>query len=300
MRRSASGEKERTTALSRSASCARRAATRNSRRKGRGEGPGFSSTRERPGEPYLRKTSRSVGTNPWSSPRTIGVSRSSGIVRVASGTRRPAKTISASWCTTASPSSVSRTSSSNASAPSASARSKLSKVFSSAFVGEPRCPTTRVGEASKKFMLAGLSSRYMSRFARERPEGVVRHRRAARPLPEGPFAVPLSTIDWLVPRQSPGARYGALRDLLGRPPKSPHLRRAKQGFQREPFVREALALLRARLAPGAGAAALERRYDGGVWLALFLTEVGADGALLHLHHAGDVLLARWEKTLVAI
>src|ERR1035437_2266620 len=200
------------------------------------------------------------------------------MVTVASGTRRLPRTNSASWCTTASPSSVSRTSSSNASAPSASARSKLSKVFSSAFVGEPRCPTTRVGEASKKFMLAGLSSRYMSRFARERPEGVVRRRRAARPLPEGPFAVPLSTIDWLVSRESPAARYVALRDLLGRPPKDPDLRRAKQGFQREPFVREALALLRPRLRP----------------------EVGADGALLHLHHAGDVLLARWEKTLVAI
>ncbi len=138
----------------------------------------------------------------------------------------------------------------------------------------------------------------MSRSARGRPEGVVRRRRAARPLPEGPFAVPLSTIDWLVSRESPAARYVALRDLLGRPPKDPDLKRAKQGFSREPFVREALALLATRLAPGAGATALERRYDGGVWLALFLTEVGADGALLHLHHAGDVLLARWEKTLV--
>jgi hypothetical protein len=37
-----------------------------------------------------------------------------------------------------------------------------------------------------------------------------------------------------------------------------------------------------------------------VWLALFLTEIGGDGALPILHHAGDVLLARWEKVLVAI
>jgi len=140
----------------------------------------------------------------------------------------------------------------------------------------------------------------MLRPARPRPGGAPRLRSAVRSLPEGPFPVPLSTIDWLVSRESPAARYVALRDLLGRPPKDPDLRRAKQGFQREPFVREALALLRTRLVPGAGAAALERRYDGGVWLALFLTEVGADGALLHLHHAGDVLLARWEKTLVAI
>jgi hypothetical protein len=119
-------------------------------------------------------------------------------------------------------------------------------------------------------------------------------------LPEGPFPVPLSTIDWLVSRESPAARYVALRDLLGRPAKDPDLRKAKQGLAREPFVREALALLRTRLVPGAGAAALERRYDGGVWLALFLTETGGDGALPYLHRAGDVLLARWEKTLVAI
>src|SRR5258708_2424626 len=98
-------------------------------------------------------------------------------------------------------------------------------------------------------MVAGLSSRDMSRSARGRPEGVVRRRRAVRPLPEGPFAVPLSTIDWLVSRESPAARYVALRDLLGRPPKDPDLKRAKQGFGREPFVRESLALLRAKLAP---------------------------------------------------
>jgi hypothetical protein len=94
----------------------------------------------------------------------------------------------------------------------------------------------------------------------------------------------------------------ALRDLLGRPPKDPDLKKAKQGFARDPAVRDMLALLRARLepGPGAGAAGLERRYDGGLWLALFLTEMGADGALPLLHHAGDVLLARWEKVLVAI
>ena len=71
----------------------------------------------------------------------------------------------------------------------------------------------------------------------------MRRRRAVQPLPEGPFAVPLSTIDWLVSRESPAARYVALRDLLGRPAKDPDLRKAKQGLAREPFVREALALL---------------------------------------------------------
>ena len=142
----------------------------------------------------------------------------------------------------------------------------------------------------------------MPRPVREKPTGVPRPRGAIKPLPDGPFPVPLSTIDWLVSRESPAARFVALRDLLGRPKKDPDLRKAKQGFQREPFVRDMLGLLRARLEPGSGAgvAGLERRYDGGVWLALFLTEMGGDGALPLLHHAGDVLLARWEKVLVAI
>jgi hypothetical protein len=142
----------------------------------------------------------------------------------------------------------------------------------------------------------------MSRTVRAKPAAVPRPRGAVKPLPDGPLPVPLSTIDWLVSRESPAARFVALRDLLGRPPKDPDLKRAKQGFAREPFVREMLGLLRARLepGPGAGAAGLERRYDGGAWLALFLTEIGADGTLPLLHHAGDVLLARWEKVLVAI
>lgn len=142
----------------------------------------------------------------------------------------------------------------------------------------------------------------MSRLARGKAGGVPRPRGAVKRLADGPFPVPLSTIDWLVSRESPAARFVALRDLLGRPQKDPDLRKAKQGFSRDTFVHDMLGLLRARLAPGpgAGAAGLERRYDGGVWLALFLTEVGGDGALPLLHHAGDVLLARWEKVLVAI
>ena len=142
----------------------------------------------------------------------------------------------------------------------------------------------------------------MPRPVRKKPEVVPRPRGVVKPLPDGPFPVPLSTIDWLVSRESPAARFVALRDLLGRPAKDPDLKKAKQGFARDPFVRDVLGLLRARLEPGsgAGAAGLERRYDGGLWLALFLTETGADGALPLLHHAGDVLLARWEKVLVAI
>ena len=142
----------------------------------------------------------------------------------------------------------------------------------------------------------------MPRPVREKPAAVPRPRGAVKPLSGGPFPVPLSTIDWLVSRESPAARFVALRDLLGRPAKDPDLKKARQGFSRDPLVRDLLGLLRARLepGPGAGAAGLERRYDGGLWLALFLTEIGGDGALPLLHHAGDVLLARWEKVLVAI
>jgi len=123
--------------------------------------------------------------------------------------------------------------------------------------------------------------------------------RAPRPPADGPFPVPLATIDWLVSRENPGVRAVALRDLLGRPAKDPDLRRARQAVVRDPFLRDLLALVRARLVP-APQVPLERRYDGGMWLALFLTEFGVDEAQPALKHAADVLLARWEKAFVEI
>ena len=124
--------------------------------------------------------------------------------------------------------------------------------------------------------------------------------RPARPLPEGPFRVPISTIDWLVSRESPAARFVALRDLLARPAKDIELRKAKQALPRDPFVRDALALLRSRLAPGPRAVPLDKKYDGGAWLVLFLAEMGGDVTLPPLRHAVDVLFARWEKVFVAV
>lgn len=123
--------------------------------------------------------------------------------------------------------------------------------------------------------------------------------RALRLLAEGSFAVPLATIDWLVSRENPGVRVVALRELLARPPRDPDVRRARQALVRDPFLRDLLALARARLTP-APPVPLERRYDGGMWLALFLTELGADETLPVLKHAADVLLARWEKAFVEI
>lgn len=123
--------------------------------------------------------------------------------------------------------------------------------------------------------------------------------RAPRLLAEGPFPVPLATIDWLVSRENPAVRAVALRDLLARPAKDPDVRRARQALARDPVLRDLLALARARLVP-APQVPLERRYDGGMWLALFLTELGGDEGLPVLAHAGDVLLARWEKAFVEI
>jgi hypothetical protein len=123
--------------------------------------------------------------------------------------------------------------------------------------------------------------------------------RATRPLAAGPFPVPLATIDWLVSRENSAVRAIALRDLLARPAKDPDVRRARQAIPRDAVISELLALARTRLAP-APAVPLERRYDGGMWLALFLTELGADEQVPILRHAGDVLLARWEKAFVDV
>ena len=123
--------------------------------------------------------------------------------------------------------------------------------------------------------------------------------RAPRPFAPGPFPVPLATIDWLVSRENPAVRAVALRELLGRPTKDPDLRRARQALPRDPVLQDLLALARTRLSPSPPVP-LERRYDGGMWLALFLTELGGDEGLPVLRHAGDVLFARWEKAFVEI
>ncbi len=125
-------------------------------------------------------------------------------------------------------------------------------------------------------------------------------RRPPSPLPEGPFQVPISTIDWLVSRESPAARFVALRDLLGRPAKDPDVRRARQAVPRDPWTRDALAALRQRTLPGLSPADLARRYEGGLWLTLFLLETGCDATLPAIRHAGDVLFAAWERTFVEL
>ena len=119
-------------------------------------------------------------------------------------------------------------------------------------------------------------------------------------LPEREVRVPISTIDWLVSRESPAARFVALRDLLGRPAKDLELRKARQAVPRDAWVRDVLVVLRKRLEPGMTRADLTRRYEGGLWLTLFLGETGGDAALPLLRHAGDVLFAGWEKELVEL
>jgi hypothetical protein len=120
------------------------------------------------------------------------------------------------------------------------------------------------------------------------------------PLPSGPVRIPISTIDWLVSRESPAARYVALRDLLGRPAKDPEMKRARQALPRDPWTRDALEVLRRRTLPGTPAAELSRRYDGGLWLTLFLVETGCDATLPVVRHAGNLLFAAWQKAFVEL
>ena len=125
-------------------------------------------------------------------------------------------------------------------------------------------------------------------------------RRRPVPLPDGPVHVPISTIDWLVSRESPAARYVALRDLLGRPAKDPEVKRARQALPRDPWTRDVLEILRRRTLPGTSASELSRKYDGGLWLTLFLVETGCDRTLPLVRHAGDLLFAAWERTFVEL
>jgi hypothetical protein len=112
--------------------------------------------------------------------------------------------------------------------------------------------------------------------------------------------VPISTIDWLVSRESPAARYVALRDLLDRPAKDPEMKRARQALPRDPWTRDMLEALRRRTLPGTPAGELSHRYDGGLWLTLFLAETGCDATLPLVRHAGDLLFAAWEKAFVEL
>jgi hypothetical protein len=124
--------------------------------------------------------------------------------------------------------------------------------------------------------------------------------RRARPLPDGPFPVPVSTLDWLLSRESLAVRSVTLRDLLGRTTKDPELRRAAREFPRDPYVRDLLPLLARRLAPGGRAEEIERRYDGALWQTLLLTEIGGGDSLPEIRRAGPVLLAHWERSFVEI
>ena len=155
---------------------------------------------------------------------------------------------------------------------------------------------------SPRFPVRPKGSRAAARPFRKAaaPAPPVERRPRVVPLPEGSCRVPISTIDWLVSRESPAARYVVLRDLLGRPAKDPELKRARQALPRDPWVRDVLGVLRRRLEPGSQRADLLQKYEGGLWLTLFLAEVGADASLPVLRHAADVLFAAWEKELVEL
>lgn len=78
------------------------------------------------------------------------------------------------------------------------------------------------------------------------------------------------------------------------------MKRARQALPRDPWTRDMLEVLRKRTLPGTSPAELSRRYDGGLWLALFLAETGCDVTLPVVRHAGDLLFAAWEKSFVEL
>jgi hypothetical protein len=123
--------------------------------------------------------------------------------------------------------------------------------------------------------------------------------RPPRALPQGAFPVPLSTLDWLLSRESAAARYVALRDLLHRPPKDIERRKARQALSRDPFLRDALPQLRAMLPTGAPTEAVEG-VDPGTSFVLLLLELGCDAEMPELKHAADLLLARWQRVFVEV
>ena len=123
--------------------------------------------------------------------------------------------------------------------------------------------------------------------------------RPTRTLPTGAFPVPLSTLDWLLSRECPAARYVALRDLLHRPAKDIERRKARQVLVRDPFLKDALPQLRGML-PAGGPSVSSSTVDPGTSFVLLLLELGCDADVTELKRAADLLLARWERVIVDI
>lgn len=123
--------------------------------------------------------------------------------------------------------------------------------------------------------------------------------RPERPLPPGPFPLPLSTLDWLLSPEAPAARYVTLRDLLHRPGKDIERRKARQTLTRDTFLRDSLPQLRGML-PAGGPTDVTAPVDPGTSFVLLLVEVGCDADVPELKHAADLLLARWERVFVEI
>jgi hypothetical protein len=121
--------------------------------------------------------------------------------------------------------------------------------------------------------------------------------RPERTLPAGAFPLPLSTLDWLLSRESQAARYVALRDLLHRPAKDIERRKARQVLLRDPYLRDVLPHLRGML-PVGGPSGFADPVDPGTSFVLLLLEVGCDAEVPELKHAADLLLARWQRVFV--
>lgn len=82
-------------------------------------------------------------------------------------------------------------------------------------------------------------------------------------------------LDWLLSPDTPGVRYLALRDLLGRPADDPELRAARRAAHAEGPIAAVLAQMEPEgywLAAGPG---YNPKYRSTVWSALLLAQLGA-------------------------
>lgn len=100
-------------------------------------------------------------------------------------------------------------------------------------------------------------------------------------------------LDWLLEpdAQNPGARYFALRDLLGLPESDPAVRAAREAVMRGgpvPLILAAQSPEGWWAKPGSG---YSPKYQGTVWSLLFLAELGADPADERVRRGCEYLLS---------
>jgi hypothetical protein len=102
--------------------------------------------------------------------------------------------------------------------------------------------------------------------------------------------MPDKTIDWLLEKDNPSARYFALRDLLDRPDDDPEVQTARRAIMKSEPAQKILAAQNPEgfwVKPGSG---YTPKYQSTVWQILFLAELGADGRNRQVRRGCEYLL----------